>query len=91
MQLIFPIGITYIGGKKMKLQEKQLTKSTNFLISVYHQDHFSYQGLIHWIDTGEKIHFRSELEMLNLIHNAIPRVQDQPIRNWSGQQKDSAC
>ncbi len=75
----------------MKKLEKQLTKSTNFLISVYHQDHFNYQGLIHWIDTGEKIHFRSELEMLNLIHNALPKVQDQPIRKWSEQQKNSAC
>ncbi|MDF1616623.1 hypothetical protein [Petrocella sp. FN5] len=74
----------------MKNQKVQLTRSTNFLVSIYHQDHFSYQGLIHWIDTGEKIHFRSELELMNLIHNALPIVQNQEIRNWNKQEQGSA-
>lgn len=68
----------------------QSTRSINFLVSIYHQDHFSYQGLIHWIDTGEKIHFRSELELMNLIHNALPIVQNQHIRNWNKQENISA-
>ena len=74
----------------MKKQKNQSTRSTNFLVSIYHQDHFSYQGLIHWIDTGEKIHFRSELELMNLIHNALPIVQNQEIRNWNKQEQGSA-
>ncbi len=74
----------------MKKQETQQTRSTNFLVSIYHQDHFSYQGLIHWIDTGEKIHFRSEIELMNLIHNALPIVQNQEIRNWNKQEQGSA-
>ena len=72
----------------MKNQKIQSTRSTNFLVSIYHQDHFSYQGLIHWIDTGEKIHFRSELELMNLIHSALQGSKNDIIelRDWSNNQ-----
>lgn len=59
-------------------------QSSNFLISIYHQENFSYQGEIQWLDTGKKVCFRSELELMNLIHEATrqeQKPQDQ-LRTW---------
>lgn len=54
----------------------QTTQTTNpggvnFLITIYHQENHSWQGIIQWLDTGKKIHFRSELEMMQLLNEAI--------------------
>lgn len=68
---------------------KNTTTSSNFLISIYHQENHSWQGVIHWLDTGEKIHFRSELEMLQLIQSAVRENSEskEEIRNWNEAQK----
>lgn len=71
---------------------KHVTKNlkiggVNFLISVYHQEGHSWQGSIQWLDTGKKLHFRSELELINLIQSAIQSSQEKDIqlRNWLNQ------
>lgn len=57
---------------------------TNFLISIYHQENLSYQGVVQWLETGEKVHFRSELELMNLIHSATLEQQgEQALRDWN--------
>ena len=61
----------------------------NFLVTVYHQENQSWQGVIQWLETGEKIHFRSTLEMLHLIDNATQKV-DIPHRNWGEDSKSKA-
>lgn len=60
------------------------SQSSNFLISIYHQENFSYQGEIQWLDTGMKLRFRSELELMNLIHEATSKQQNPEIqlRTW---------
>jgi len=65
-------------------QKSLLHKGTNFLISIYHQENHSYQGTIQWIDTGKKVSFRSELELLNLIHEATNYNSNdgQNMRTW---------
>ena len=65
------------------------TRSSNFLITIYHTDNYSYQGLIQWLDTGEKIHFRSELELMTLIHSAVASQSENSntMRDW-GQSKN---
>lgn len=69
-------------GKEKKQPNRNF--GTNFLITVYHQENFSYQGVIEWLDTGKKTHFRSELEMLNLIHSAVVQNSEEstPMRSW---------
>jgi alpha-D-ribose 1-methylphosphonate 5-triphosphate synthase subunit PhnI len=59
-------------------------QSSNFLISIYHQDNFSYRGEIHWLDTGKKLCFRSELELMNLMHEATSLQQNPEVqlRTW---------
>lgn len=65
---------------------------SNFLISILHQENHSYQGVIEWLDTGKKVHFRSELELMNLIHNAVQStsVNENPMRSWEDERKISA-
>ena len=68
---------------------KEKHSSSNFLISIHHQENHSWQGVIEWLDTGKKIHFRSELEMLNLISMAVQSQQDESnqLRSWKESQK----
>lgn len=59
-------------------------QSSNFLISIYHQENFTYQGEIQWLDTGKKVRFRSELELMNLIHEATRQEEKSQVqlRTW---------
>ena len=57
---------------------------TNFLISIYRTENHSLQGVIEWLDTGKKIHFRSEREMLSLIESALSeQIAPNEMRNWN--------
>ncbi|HAS73232.1 MAG TPA: hypothetical protein DCS67_03715 [Clostridiales bacterium UBA8960] len=62
---------------------------SNFLISIHHQENHSWQGVIEWLDTGKKVHFRSELELLNLINMAVQGEQEhsKKFRDWDETQK----
>lgn len=71
---------------------KKDNQSTNFLITIHHQENYSYQGVIQWLDTGKTVHFRSELELMNLIHDAtqIQGQSDISLRTWNNDQKIKA-
>lgn len=73
--------------------QKLQTGGTNFLVSIYHQENHSWQGSIQWLDTGKKIHFRSELELMNLMHSALQTSQssEDTLRDWEEEQKSNAC
>lgn len=63
--------------------EKSIPGGNNFLISVYHQENHSMQCSIHWLDTGKKVHFRSELELMNLMNAAVcNKSGEQALRSW---------
>ena len=68
---------------------KSSAGGTNFLISIHHQENHSWQGLIQWLDTGQKVHFRSELEMMNLISKAVQTgcTEAEELRSWEDEQK----
>jgi len=42
-----------------------------FLVSIYHADNHSLQGVIQWLDTGKKLCFRSDFELLMLLYEAV--------------------
>ena len=52
----------------------------------------SWQGIIKRLDTGEIIHFRSELELLSLIESAVKQYRKQNekegLRQWSEEKKE---
>lgn len=57
----------------------------NFLVSIRFTDNYSFQGVIEWLDTGKKIHFRSELEMISLMLDAAQanQVGNNELRRWT--------
>jgi hypothetical protein len=57
-------------------------KSNNFLISINRRENHSWQGTIQWLETGKKLHFRSEMEMLKLMSDAILTEEDETFRDW---------
>lgn len=66
-----------------QLKQIPSANSTNFLVSVHYQENHSWQGVIQWLDTGKKIHFRSELELLNLMKDAtMSTIETEQLRTW---------
>lgn len=64
---------------------------SNFLITVHQQENQSWQGVLEWLDTGKKIHFRSELELLSLMQQAVQSTQkeESTLRSWDDARKIS--
>ena len=58
---------------------------TNFLISIKEKDNQNWKGTIQWLDTGKTMSFRSALEMMNLIDEAISiqSGEGEPSRSWT--------
>lgn len=61
---------------------------SNFLVTIFHQDNHSWQGVIQWLDTGRKVHFRSELELMTLLQAAVQTQQNEELsfRSWEDDQ-----
>ncbi|MCL2249531.1 MAG: hypothetical protein FWC13_09695 [Oscillospiraceae bacterium] len=54
-----------------------------FEISVKFMQNATWQGQIHWIERNQKQHFRSALEMLKLMDEALTESQqDKKAINW---------
>lgn len=68
-------------AKDSDLSDRQLESGSNsFLIDIHYHDHSTWQGTLQWLETGQKIHFRSELEMLHLIQQAVN--ENASLRTW---------
>ena len=52
------------------MDEKEQKKST-FLVEVKFQQNKTWQGTIHWLEEKKSQHFRSSLEMMKLIDDAL--------------------
>lgn len=52
------------------MDEKQQKKST-FLIEVKFHQNKTWQGTIHWLEKKKVQHFRSSLEMMKLMEDAL--------------------
>ena len=64
---------------------KKVVGGTNFLISIKERDQQNWKGSIQWLDTGRIINFRSTLEMMNLIDEAISiqSGEGETSRSWT--------
>lgn len=71
-------------SKSARTAPKLHSGGTNLLISIYHQENHSWQGSVQWLDTGQKVHFRSELELVNLMNQAIQAscAETAELRTW---------
>lgn len=52
---------------------KQTKTGNNFVISIKHQQHETWQGTIQWIEGQKKETFRSVLEMIKLIDSTMQK------------------
>lgn len=71
----------------IKQKKNRSTESTTFLIHVLFRQNSSWQGELCWIESGRTINFRSLLEMLMLMEEAmdkscIPQVEYN-LRTWN--------
>lgn len=63
-------------------------RGIQFIIDIKFQQHNSWQGSVQRMDTGERIFFRSELELLMLMNSATQNLnstteQDNQLRKWN--------
>jgi len=57
---------------------------SNFLVTIYREDGHECFGVVQWLDSGKKLHFRSTLEMLTLLNEAvmIQTEGNKTCRSW---------
>jgi hypothetical protein len=62
----------------------QTLGGNNFLITVHHTKNNTWQGVIKWLDSGKTLHFRSALEMMTLMDQAIKMDSsgEEEVRTW---------
>ncbi len=68
--------------------------TTDFLIKIMFRKNVNWQGEVHWLNNDKKRYFRSSLELLMLIQEAmekgeIPRAEYE-IRTWEQDQSANA-
>lgn len=67
----------------IKIEEEKSKNVGTFEISVKFMQNSTWQGQIHWIEKNQKQHFRSALEMLKLMDEALTESQqDKKVINW---------
>ena len=67
--------------KNTKIKKEPSKKKCTFEISVKCQQNDTWQGSIHWAEKNEKQHFRSVLEMLKLMDEALTDGDDDAV-SW---------
>ena len=75
-------------NQRDKHKQQNIAGGNNFLVSIRYQENHSWQGTVQWLETGETLHFRSELELLNLIQDGVRKNQkeEQTHRTWNSQE-----
>lgn len=73
----------------MSDQEKKSTCKATFTIQIQFQQHATWQGSITWAEGGKTQKFRSELEMLKLMMEAVasdesdePESEEETFNQW---------
>lgn len=66
--------------------KSKVSKDASFLVRIIFRKNASFQGEVHWLDTNKKRSFRSSLELVNLMLNAMEDAgmpeSDYTIRSW---------
>jgi len=69
-----------------------LSGGVQFFLDLRFLQNSSWQGSIQRLDTGESIHFRSELELLSLIESAVnqyrKKTDEEILRKWTESKKE---
>lgn len=74
------------GFKLFEYDDKKKTGSNSFMVNIYFRQHHSWQGQIVWFERKTTRSFRSLLEMIMLIEEALDTAEgfrrDNPLRSW---------
>ena len=78
--------ITILKDQKVKTIPQKVLGKPEFLIRLNMRQNATWQGELCWVNDGRKIHFRSLLEMVNLMQEAI-EISGEPkaeyaFRSW---------
>lgn len=58
------------------MADNSVTKNRGtFLIDIYNRQNATWQGTATWINRDEKQHFRSALELIKMIDNALEEAE----------------
>lgn len=58
------------------MADNSVTKNRGtFLIDIYSRQNATWQGTVTWINRDEKQHFRSALELIKMIDNALEEAE----------------
>ena len=68
------------GGELISGKEKE---KASFVVHVQFRQNATWQGTITWIDKGITQHFRSVLEMIRLMTEAVEAGEDASEVNWA--------
>ncbi|MEG2038913.1 MAG: hypothetical protein RRZ73_04205 [Oscillospiraceae bacterium] len=64
--------------------EKQRGEKATFMIQVQYRQNATWQGTISWVERKESQHFRSTLELIKLMDNAMESMsgEEEPTPTW---------
>lgn len=72
--------------------EFRIPGGTNFLVRIQFRQHATWQGTIQWLEVNKTLSFRSMLEMVHLMEEAVERHTDlerqHHLRSWNKVQED---
>ncbi len=65
-----------ISARESNVQE---SKDSTFVVKVKYNQNYSLQGSIQWLEKGKIVNFRSEMELISLLGEA---VDNKELRSW---------
>lgn len=66
--------------KEMKTQGEQRGERATFVVSVQFRQNATWQGTVSWSEQKKTLHFRSMLELISLMNDAL--VEDDSLIKW---------
>jgi hypothetical protein len=65
------VGLTFRNNEE-EMVTKRIGGST-FLVRIYFKQHANWQGTIQWLETNKTVPFRSVLELISLLNEAVEK------------------
>lgn len=62
-------------------------KPTTFIVKIIYSNNQTIQGYLHWLEVEKSVPFRSFMEMLVLISEAMDTTEEMQFRSWKNAKK----
>ena len=64
-------------------------KPNTFMVKIIYSKNQTVQGYLHWLEAEKSIPFRSFMEMVILISDAMESCEEMEFRNWKNAKKQT--